>query len=83
MNFSRRELMKTVGAGALARGAGQNMTTASSGGVMGVPPDFSVVRSSSPVLPSTYGSQRPKPIRLVFIPCGLLKSTRSIEHWGR
>jgi len=48
MNFSRRELMKTVGAGALALGAGQNMTAASSGGVMGVPPDFSVVRSEFP-----------------------------------
>ena len=48
MNFSRRELMKTVGAGALALGAGQNTTAASSSRVLESSPDFSVVRSEFP-----------------------------------
>ena len=43
MDFSRRELMKTVGAGALAFGAGPNSTAASSSRKLDGSLDFSVI----------------------------------------
>jgi selenocysteine lyase/cysteine desulfurase len=48
MNFSRRELMKTVGAGALTFGAGQNAAAVARSRVLEGSPDFSVVRSEFP-----------------------------------
>jgi len=48
MDFSRRELMKTVGAGALAFGTGPNTTVASTSRTLDDSLDFSVIRSEFP-----------------------------------